>query len=90
MTGKTIRIMVAGVGIVTPLILGIPSAAASNPNYFSTPAAGPAGGTPASESGEVCTYKAPPAEGGAAPGRTAAGGSPGFELNECRSVGNSD
>ncbi len=77
------RTLIIGTGIAAPLLLGISPAVAANPNYFTTPAAGPAGGHSGGNPGVVCTYQAPPASGEQAPGSSAAGGSPGYTLNQC-------
>lgn len=83
-----IRMVIVGATVAAPLLLGVPSAMAANPNYYTTPAAGgPASPNSNDPPPEVCTYKAPPAEGGEAPGSTAAGGSPGYVLNQCRATG---
>lgn len=82
----TIRAMVIGVGMAAPVGLGVAPAMAINPNFSTTPAASTASGTSAHELGSVCTYKAPPADGGAAPGSSAAGGQPGYVTNKCHDV----
>jgi hypothetical protein len=81
------RMLIVGAGVAAPLLLGISPAMADNPNYFTTPAAGPSSPNADNPPTEVCTYQAPPAQDGAAPGSSAAGGSPGFVFNECHETG---
>ena len=85
MSKKIIRGLVVAVGLAAPLAVGSPAMA--NPNFQTTPAANPAGGLGPNEVGYVCTYKAPPAYGDAAPGSSAAGGEPGSGFNMCPSAG---